>query len=70
MNVTACTVLQEGALGCSHHYAVHGFKTKIGPPAKPPPPRVEFENSTLVKINWNKQFQVIIVIFFNHYFVC
>ena len=30
----------------------------LGPPAKPPPPRVEFHNATLVNLYINTDFQV------------
>ena len=63
MNVSGCTLLEEGAGlledGCSlHHSAEAIFTTRTGPPAQAVPPTVEFVNSTLVKIAWSSQFQV------------
>ena len=58
VNVTACTILGDGHMGCSSHAATMGFITTIGPPARPPPPKPKFTNSTFVVIDWNKDFQV------------
>lgn len=58
VNVTGCSVLADGTYGCSHHVATEGFITKVGDPAQPPPPTVQFINSTLVKLSWSKLFQI------------
>ena len=51
--------MENGENGCSHVWATTVFATLVGTPAIPPTPRPKFKNSTLVDLNWNKNFQVI-----------